>query len=130
MRSPIYVLAALAAAGIALFLAATPETQTASTAAVSPASADASETASAVLTDAGTLTLRVDGMHCEYGCYPTVKKTLESFDGVVSVELDEQPQAGALDNPQVVLTYQPGFDLAAAQSALAKNGFAKTSVVP
>ncbi len=128
MRAPIYVLAVLAAAGIAYYLAATPQTHTA-TAAVSPASADASETASAVLTDAGTLTLRVDDMHCEYGCYPKVKKTLESFDEVVSVELDEQPQAGSLDNPQVVLTYESGFDLAAAQSALAKSGFAKTSVV-
>jgi len=128
MRAPLYVFAALAAVGIAYYLATTPAAPTA-TAAVSPAAADASQTASAVLTDAGTLTLRVDDMHCEYGCYPKVKKTLESFDEVVSVELDKQPEAGSLDNPQVVLTYQPGFDLAAAQSALAKSGFAKTSVV-
>jgi len=128
MRAPLYVFAALAAVGIATYLATTPAAPTA-TASVSPAAADASQTASAVLTDAGTLTLRVDDMHCEYGCYPKVKKTLESFDEVVSAELDKQPEAGSLDNPQVVLTYQPGFDLAAAQSALAKSGFAKTSVV-
>lgn len=128
MRAPLYVLAALAAVGIATYLATTPAAPTA-TAGLSPAAADASQTAAAVLTDAGTLTLRVDDMHCEYGCYPKVKKTLESFDEVVSVELDKQPEAGSLDNPQVVLTYQPGFDLAAAQSALAKSGFAKTSVV-
>ncbi len=120
MRAPIYVLAALAAAGIAYYLAAAPEKSTTSVTA-SPAAA--------VLTEAGTLTLRVDDMHCEYGCYPKVKKTLEAFDTVVSVELDQQPNAGSLDNPQVVLTYQPGFDLAAAQNALAKSGFAKTSVV-
>lgn len=125
MRAPLYVLAALAAVGIAYYVATTPAAPTA-TAGVSAA---ASQTAAAVLTDAGTLTLRVDDMHCEYGCYPKVKKTLESFDEVVSVELDRQPEAGSLDNPQVVLTYQPGFDLAAAQSALAKSGFAKTSVV-
>ena len=53
MRAPIYVLAALAAAGIAYYLAATPESPT-TAAAVSPASADASQTASAVLTEAGT----------------------------------------------------------------------------
>lgn len=128
MRAPIYVLAALAAAGIAYYLAATPEAP-ATAAAVSPAAADASPATSAVLAEAGTLTLRVDDMHCEFGCYPKVKKTLESFDEVVSVELDEQPNAGSLDNPQVVLTYEPGFDLAAAQSALAKSGFAKSSVV-
>lgn len=128
MRAPIYVLAALAAAGIAYYLAAGPESPS-TAAAVSPAAADGSQTAAPVLTEAGTLTLRVDDMHCEFGCYPKVKQTLEAFDEVVSVELDQQPSAGSLDNPQVILTYQPGFDLAAAQSALAKNGFAKTSVV-
>ena len=127
MRAPIYVLAALAAAGIAYYLAATPAA-TPATAVVTPAAADGVQ-AAAVLADAGTLTLRVDGMHCEFACYPKVKKTLESFEEVVSVELDEQPEAGSLDNPQVVLTYEAGFDLAAAQSALAKSGFAKTSVV-
>jgi periplasmic mercuric ion binding protein len=127
MRSPIYLFAALAAAGIAYYLASSPAPTT--TPAATNATAEVTP-ARQVLTDSGTLTMRVEDMHCEYGCFPTVKKTLEGFDQVVSVELDEQAEEGSLDNPQVLVTYEPGFDLTAAQSALAKNGFAKSSVVP
>lgn len=125
MRSSIYVLTALVAAGIAYYLASPPTPGE-----ISVASNEVSQPGTEVLADPGTLTLRVDDMHCEYGCFPTVKKTLEGFAHVVSVELDEQPEAGTLDNPQVLLTYQSGFDLAAAQDALAKSGFAKSSVIP
>ncbi len=125
MRSPIYLLSALAAAGIAYYLATNPASST-----VSSASTEASVIAAQVLADPGTLTLRVDDMHCEFGCFPKVKETLEGFEHVVAVQLDEQPEAGALDNPQVLVTYAAGFDLAAAQSALAKSGFAKSSLVP
>lgn len=126
MRSPIYLLSALAAAGIAYYLASGP----ANTSTASPAVAEVSANNSQVLADSGTLTLRLDDMHCEFGCFPTVKKTLEGFDKVVSVTLDEQREAGSLDNPQVLVTYEPGFDLTAAQGALAKKGFAKSSIVP
>ena len=127
MRSPIYLFAALASAGIAYYLASTPATTS------NPASTDpvvATATSSVVMEEPGTLTLRVDDMHCEFGCFPTVRKTLEGFDKVVSVKLDEQAEEGTLDNPQVLVTYESGFDLGAAQASLAKRGFAKSSVVP
>jgi len=125
MRSPIYLLAALASAGIAYYLASTPATQNPNTDRVV-----ATVTSSVVMEQPGTLTLRVDDMHCEFGCFPTVRKTLEGFDNVVSVTLDQQAEEGTLDNPQVLVTYESGFDLGAAQASLAKNGFAKSSVVP
>lgn len=124
MRSSIYLVTALVALGIAYLLAQAP------TAPATGSSAAPAATSAGVLADAGTLTLRVDGMHCEYGCFPKVKKTLEGFDHVVAVQLDEQAEEGTLDNPQVLLSYESGFDLLAAQEALAKNGFAKTSVLP
>jgi len=125
MRSPIYLIAALASAGIAYYLASAPATQTSNTDQVV-----ATVTASEVMEQPGTLTLRVDDMHCEFGCFPTVRKTLEGFDNVVSVTLDKQAEEGTLDNPQVLVTYESGFDLGAAQASLAKSGFAKSSLVP
>jgi copper chaperone CopZ len=126
MRSPIYLIAALASAGIAYYLASAPGPQTTT----ATDQVVATETSSVVLEEPGTLTLRVDDMHCEFGCFPTVRKTLEGFDKVVSVTLDKQAEEGTLDNPQVVVTYESGFDLGAAQASLAKNGFAKSSVIP
>lgn len=126
MRSPIYLIAALASAGIAYYLASAPATKTEN---ASPDSVVATATSSVVMEQPGTLTLRVDDMHCEFGCFPTVRKTLEGFDKVVSVTLDKQAEEGTLDNPQVLVTYEPGFDLTAAQASLAKRGFAKSSVV-
>lgn len=136
MRSTIYLVASLAAAGIAFYLSSpdstgSGETPTAASAG-SDAAADLAATpvASQVLVDSGLLVLRVDDMHCEYGCFPKVRETLESFDKVVSVELDDQAEEGTLDNPQVLISYDPGFDLGAARAALAKKGFAKSSLVP
>jgi copper chaperone CopZ len=127
MRSPIYLIAALASAGIAYFLASSPTQPTGN----EPAGqVVATEASSAVMDQPGTLTLRVDDMHCEFGCFPTVRKTLEGFDKVVSVTLDKQTEEGTLDNPQVLVTYESGFDLGAAQAKLAKSGFAKSSIVP
>jgi periplasmic mercuric ion binding protein len=129
MRSPIYLLAALAAAGIAYYVASAPVSTPTGSQAANADTVVATETASAVMDQPGTLVLRVEDMHCEFACFPKVKKTLEGFDGVVSVALDEQAEEGTLDNPQVVVTYESGFDLGAAQGALAKRGFAKSSVV-
>lgn len=126
MRSPIYLFAALASAGIAYYLATGPSP--APRAVESPLVA--TETSSLVMDQPGTLTLRVDDMHCEFGCFPTVRKTLEGIDKVVSVTLDKQAEEGTLDNPQVLVTYESGFDLAAAQASLAKKGFAKSNLVP
>lgn len=142
MRTPIYLVAILVAAGVAYFLAQTPAgsgqgatNQGAGEAqrVVSTSSAtgaNAEPVASQVLVDTGTIVLRVEDMHCEFACYPKVRETLEGFDGVVSVELDEQAEKGTLDNPQVLITYNPGFDLGAARAALAKKGYSRSSVVP
>ena len=124
MRSPIYLIAALASAGIAYYLASAPPAPTTSDQVV------AAETGSIVMEQPGTLTLRVDDMHCEFGCFPTVRKTLEGFDKVVSVTLDQQAEEGTLDNPQGLVTYESGFDVGAAQAKLATSGFAKSSLVP
>lgn len=125
MRSLIYAFAAVAAAGIAYLFATVPPT--AETSAKPPITATAS--ASSVMEEAGSLTLRVDDMHCPFACYPAVKKALEGQDNVVGVELDQQKEEGTIDNPQVVINYESGFDLDAAMNALAKKGFGKHSVV-
>jgi|GEM_PF-1044856 hypothetical protein len=130
MRSPIYFVAALAAAGIAFFLASGPTPEVEPSVVATPSPAAVTPVASQVLVDSGTLVLRVEDMHCEFACFPKVRETLQGFDKVVSVELDEQAEAGTLDNPQVLITYDPGFDLGAARSALAAKGFAKSTIVP
>jgi mercuric ion binding protein len=124
MRSAIYALAAVAAAGIVFMFSTAPvgDAKTDSPSTVTTAS-------SQVMPEGGTLTLRVDDMHCPFACYPSVKSTLEGQGNVVSVELDTQKEEGAIDNPQVLIKYDSGFDLTAAMAALSKKGFAKHSVV-
>lgn len=125
MRSAVYALAAVAAAGIAYLFATVPPT--------GETSAEPAVTATAsshtVMEEAGALTLRVDDMHCPFACYPAVKGALEGQGNVVGVELDKQKEEGVIDNPQVVINYGPGFDLTAAMDALSKKGFGKHSVV-
>jgi periplasmic mercuric ion binding protein len=125
MRSLIYAFAAVAAAGIAYLFATVPPAG--ETSAETPITATAA--ANSVMEEAGSLTLRVDDMHCPFACYPAVKKTLEGQDNVVGVELDQQKEEGTIDNPQVVINYQSGFDLTAAMNALSKKGFGKHSIV-
>ena len=139
MRSAIYAVAAIAAAGLAyLFSTAPIRGATSGTQAASTQAAGSQETgnqvavttaSSQVMQEAGTLTLRVEDMHCPFACYPSVKSTLESQGNVVSVELDKQQEEGAIDNPQVLIKYDSGFDLTAAMDALSKKGFAKHSVI-
>ncbi|MGV3484907.1 MAG: heavy-metal-associated domain-containing protein [Planctomycetaceae bacterium] len=124
MRSAVYALAVIAAAGIAYVFATAPVPKPAATA---PAASTA--VSHQVMPDSGTMTLRVDDMHCPFACYPAVKKTLEGQGNVVAVELDKQQVEGAIDNPQVLIKYDSGFDLTAALDALSKKGFAKHSVV-
>jgi copper chaperone CopZ len=81
------------------------------------------------MTEAGTLTLSVPSMHCAVACYPRVKETLEGVDGVSEVVLDKQKEEGLIDNRQVVLSYDAGFDLTAALANLSQEGFEDASVV-
>ena len=87
MRTPIYLIAILVAAGVAYFLAQAPEQgsgqggtnliatnpggsaqRVVSTSSATGANAD--PVASQVLVDTGTIVLRVEDMHCEFACYP------------------------------------------------------------
>jgi len=82
-----------------------------------------------VMTEAGTITLNVPSMHCEFACFPRVKEAIESADGVQEVQLAAQKEEGTIDNRQVVVKYDAGFDLGAALTLLSKEGFADSDVV-
>ena len=92
--------------------------ETESTAAVTPVVYNAGE----------SLTLEVPGMHCPFGCYPTVEKTLTSLDGVEEVELVPQEKEGEINDRRVVVKLNNEFDANKAVSALADAGFDGASV--
>jgi copper chaperone CopZ len=82
-----------------------------------------------VMSEAGTLTLSVPSMHCEFACFPRVKEAIESADGVQEVQLAAQKEEGSIDNRQVVVKYDAGFDVGSALALLSKEGFADSDVV-
>ena len=133
MRATAYVIAVLAAVGVmtAIVTMPTEKQSVADSAAnaqpavdqVAPVSADKAATA-----ESGTLTLDVPDMHCPFVCYPTVKKTLEGNSAVAEVQLTPQKVEGTIDNPQVIVTYDPGFDIQSAMAELEKKGFASKIV--
>ncbi len=124
MRGLAYVIAAIAAVGIMIGIASYPDGQSSDDSIAVPVEPVASR-----MTEAGTLTLAVPSMHCEFACFPRVQKTLEESEGVASVELAQQKEEGVLDNRQVIVNYEPGFDLAAALTSLQNEGFDDTNVV-
>ncbi len=120
MKTIVYAIAGIAALGIMIALIASPSSTPA------PASATPAATVSAtpeVLSEAGTLTLEVPSMHCQFACYPSVKETLEKSPGVSEVALAEQPDPNTLTVKKVIVTYDAGFDLSAALSSLKQEGF-------
>ena len=124
MRGLAYVIAAIAAVGIMIGIASYPdgtESNDEVSAAVEPVAN--------LMADSGTLTLDVPSMHCEFACFPRVQKALEDSEGVASVELAPQAEEGVLDNRQVIVNYEPGFDLAAALTSLQEEGFKDSDVV-
>jgi len=50
-------------------------------------------------------TLEVPEMHCPFACYPKVEKTLQGIEGIATVELVEQAEEGAINDPRVVVTF-------------------------
>lgn len=124
MRGFAYVIAVLAAIGIMIGIASYPNQNepTNSRPVTTPASA-------ALMTNSGTLTIAVPTMQCEMVCFPRVKTTLEGNDGVQSVELASQQEKGVLDNRQVIVNYDNGFNLNAAMSSLVEEGFPNSAVV-
>ena len=126
MRGLAYAIAVIAAVGIMIGIAMSPQQSSDELAA--PAAIAVSATPE-VMTEAGTLTLSVPNMHCEFACFPRVKEAIESADGVQEVQLAAQKEEGTIDNRQVVVKYDAGFDLGAALTLLSKEGFADSDVV-
>ncbi|NNE00171.1 MAG: heavy-metal-associated domain-containing protein [Pirellulaceae bacterium] len=127
MRSLAYGIAVLAALGIAIAIALVPgETEQTSgdvpNVSATPASAN-------VMSEPGKLVLSVPEMHCEFACFPTIKETLEETATVNEVALAEQKEEGTIDNRQVIVQYDAGFDVDAAIKLLDSKGFAKSEVV-
>ncbi len=127
MRAIAYVVAAIAAVGIMIAISSRPVEESSG-----QAVANSSSTTDVVATsmpEAGTLTLSVPEMHCPFACYPRVKETLENANSVTLVELAPQKQEGVIDNRQVIISYDAGFNLAGAISSLKKEGFTDSEVV-
>lgn len=121
MRQIGYIVAVVAAVGIMIAIAMLPGDTTGT---ASQETADQTPVvASEVMAEAGSLTLDVPDMHCPFACYPAVKKTLEQTTGVAEVALAEQQEDGVIDNRQVIVTYDSGFDLSAALATLETSGF-------
>ncbi len=125
MRGLAYAIAVIAAVGIMIGIATLPQQSSDDMAAPAIAVSATPE----VMSEAGTLTLSVPSMHCEFACFPRVKEALESADGVQEVQLAEQKEEGTIDNRQVVVKYDAGFDVNSALALLSKEGFADADVV-
>lgn len=70
--------------------------------------------------------MKVEGMHCPYSCYPTVEGALAKVAGVEGVQLAAQPEGtpeGEIANPVVELKLTEGFDADAAIAALKSVNF-------
>ena len=127
MRGIAYGIAAIAAIGIMVAISMMPEQSTTDSPTTAPATAVSASPD--VKAEAGTLTLSVPHMHCAVACYPRVKEMLENSDGIQEVELAEQKEEGVIDNRQVIVKYEAGFDVDSALQLLAKEGFEDSDVV-
>ncbi|MFK8111878.1 MAG: heavy-metal-associated domain-containing protein [Rubripirellula sp.] len=112
MRGFAYVIAVVAAIGIMIGIANVP-----------------TDDSSEVMAEAGTLVVAVPKMSCEFSCFPHVKETLEAAEAVQLVELASQKEEGTIDNRQVIVKFDAGFDVAAALAALSKEGFGDSQIV-
>ena len=126
MKKLTYLIAGLAAVGLAVLVANFPSVNDEDLR--SGPDAAATRLVSIAQSD-GEMTLQVPGMHCQFSCYPRVEKTLAATEGIDSVELAEQPTPDQLTNRQVVVRYRKGFDPNAALANLEAEGFQKSSVV-
>jgi copper chaperone CopZ len=69
------------------------------------------------------VSLKVDGMTCPTGCYPTVRSAIAKQNGVLGVELAPQEKEGVIDNPVVYVKYQGKLDFDAMLKAIERAGF-------
>jgi mercuric ion binding protein len=124
MRGFAYFIAVLAATGIMIGIVSYPDQEE-----TRKVASTTTSTSAEVMTKAGKLKIAVPSMHCEVACFPRVKATLEATEGVQSVELATQPSEGVLENRQVIVDYDTGFNLNAALSSLVQEGFTNSAVV-
>jgi len=124
MKSAVYIVAAIAAAGIVLLINTTPDRPATSEQATTPAAV--SVASSEPMTEAGELTLEVPGMHCQHACFPRVQETLQSQDGVSEVALADQPEPNQLTVKQVIVRYDEGFRVDEALQQLQAAGYDAT----
>ena len=124
MRGFAYFIAVLAAIGIMIGIVSYPNQSEPSSSRHETTPAPA-----ALMTESGRLTIAVPTMQCEMACFPRVKTTLEGNDHVQSVELATQEEEGVLDNRQVIVNYDNGFNLNEALSSLVEEGFPNSAVV-
>lgn len=73
--------------------------------------------------EAKLVSLKVDGMTCPSGCYPTVKSAIAKQKGVLDVELAPQKEADVIDNPIVMVKYKGKLDLDSTLKAISRAGF-------
>ncbi|MGB7344454.1 MAG: heavy-metal-associated domain-containing protein [Pirellulaceae bacterium] len=123
MRSLVYAIAVLAAIGIAIGIAVRPSDE-AVTGSATAVSADTN-----VRSEAGTLVLAVPDMMCEFSCFPKIKETLESSEAVKEVNLAKQKEEGTVDNRQVIVNYEAGFNVNEAIKVLKAEGYDNAEVV-
>ncbi|MEM9824959.1 MAG: heavy metal-associated domain-containing protein [Planctomycetota bacterium] len=121
------ILAAFVAAFVAAFTVAIWPSDSDDDQASTPQAASADLALTPVSTD-GEMTLDVPKMHCQFACFPKVKKALEGSPEVESVALVPQEDEMVLTRRAVVVTYKKGFDPAAAIATLTKAGFPDSSV--
>jgi len=93
-----------------------------------PAPTSGSTAASMAPTSVKMVSMKVDEMHCPFGCYPTVEKALAKVPGVSSVKLADQKNSDTIDNPVVYVEVDSSFDPTAAIAAVSKAGFASEMV--
>lgn len=122
MKTVAYVVAGLAALGIMIALIVSPTAEVTPSETAPPAASLVSTT-SEPMAEPGSMTFEVPGMHCQFACFPRVKETLESGEGVSEVVLAEQPDPNALTVKKVIVKYDTGFDPGKAIAALKQKGF-------
>ena len=134
MRFMVYIAATLIAAGLVYVIGnSNSATSQSDSAAVASSEVSTSteptdgESGEAELTGE-VIALDVPGMHCAFGCYPTVKEALESVDGVSGVKLAEQKSEMELDDKTVYVSYTDAFNLETALSKLSEAGFDATKI--
>ena len=69
------------------------------------------------------VSLKVEGMTCPSGCYPTVRSAIAKQNGVLDVELAPQKEEDVIDNPVVFVKYKGDLDLDKMFKAIERAGF-------